>query len=414
LAETVNLSSKDIKAWLEKETGSIFNPVHANAQALLDEMRKALNNLSDSSKMLFDNSVKEIEKRNMKTYGRARALNKLARLFLDRLKQIKIPEKISYDSFSEFIQETQRAFAVTEVDIKNWFPRISPFFILDRRKFLVVFEKAKITQKEMNTFLTKEYVKTKTLEETFLLIDKLNALENQLANLKVERTKVEEGKGLVEKEIAELYQKITDLKSKGGISQLDQINMELEVLGDNVKHALQHLQKPFIKLQSLSLRGGGSGLTLEEVNKLNQYLENPLEALASEEAKYPLLKQILQKLTRLIADGKLKLKLDKMRKAEQAIEGISNDSLENLHKKCVDTFMRRNQLSISAEVTETKSGLQKLGEHLEDLERRRNVVESELKTLERAHSETLEKIRNTKSLIEKNVFTFMGTKIHVE
>jgi hypothetical protein len=414
LAETAKLSSKDIKAWLERETSSIFIPVHANAQKLLDEMRKDLENLADASKMLFDNSAKEIEKRNMKTYGRARALNKLARLFVDRIRQIKVPEKISYDSFNDFVQDTQKAFIATEVDIKNWFPRISPFFILDRRKFQMVFERAKETLKEMNVFLTKEYVKTKTLEETFQLTDKLEVLEGQLSNLKEQRAKAEDGKALVEKEIADLHQKMANLKSKSGISQLDQTNMEIDALSNEVKHVLQHLQKPFIKLQSLSLRGGGSGLTLEEINKLTQYLENPLEALATEESGYPLLKQILQKLAQLMAEDKLKLKPDKMRKAEQAIEGINRNSLENLHKKCADAITRRKQLSISAEVAETKSSLLTLNEHLENLSRRRNSVESEIKTIERAHNETLEKIRNNKSQIEKNVFSFMGKKIHVE
>ncbi len=414
LSEATELSSKDIKAWLEKETSSIFNPVHANAQALIGEMRKALNSLSDSSKMLLDNSAKEIEKRNKKTYGRARALNKLARLFIDRFKQIQVPEKVSYDSFNEFFQETQRALIVTEVDIKNWFPRISPFFILDRRKFLIAFEKAKMTLKEMNAFLTKEYIKTKTLEETFQLIDRLHALENQLANLKEEGAKAEDEKASVEKEIANLHQKMADLKSKGGISQLDQIDIEIEDLTSEVKHALRHLQKPFIKLQSLSLRGGGSGLTPDEFNKLNQYLQSPLEALATEANSYPLLKEILHKTERLMIEGKLQLKPDKLRKAEQAIRSITNNSLENLHKKCVDVLKRRNQLSVSAEVAETKSRLQKLSEHLEDLERKRNVAESELKALERAHNETLEKIHNNKRLIEKDVFNFMGKKIHVE
>jgi hypothetical protein len=414
LSETAKLSSKDVKSWLERETGSIFTPVHANAQKLLNEMRKDLENLADSSKMLLDNSGKEIEKRNMKTYGRARALNKLARLFVDRIRQIKVPGKISYDSFNEFVQETQKAFMATDVDIRNWFPRISPFFILDRRKFQIVFERAKETLKEMNAFLTKEYVKTKTLEETFQLTDKLKILEGQLSNLKEQKAKAEDAKALVEKEIADIHQKMADLKSKGGISQLDQTSMEIDTLSNEVKHALHHLQKPFIKLQSLSLHGEGSGMTPEEVGKLNQYLANPLEALATEEAGYPLLKQILEKLARLMVEGKLKLKSDKMRKAEQAIESINKNSLENLHKKCADAIARKKQLSVSAEVTETKSHLLKLNEHLENLSRRRNSVESEVKTLERAHNETLEKIRNNKSQIEKNIFTFMGKKIHVE
>ena len=183
MSETLRFSSKDIKGWLERETGSVFIPVHTKAQKLIDEMRRTLDSLSEVSKMLMDNSAKEIEKRNMKIYRRARALNRLARLFCERMRQLKVPDKVSYDSFSEFLQELQKAFTVTDVDIRNWFPRISPFFILDRRRFQTIFEKAKESLKDLQNFLAREYVKTKTLEETFQLIDKLLDLEQQLKNL---------------------------------------------------------------------------------------------------------------------------------------------------------------------------------------------------------------------------------------
>jgi hypothetical protein len=51
------------------------------------DMNAAIQSVGDVSKMLLDNSTREIEKRNMKVYNRARALNKLAHLFLDRLKK---------------------------------------------------------------------------------------------------------------------------------------------------------------------------------------------------------------------------------------------------------------------------------------------------------------------------------------
>jgi hypothetical protein len=415
LSETPKLSSKTLKSWLEKETSSVFVPVHSRAEKFLDEMRRALNELSDASKMLFDSSVKEIERRNLKTYKRARALNKLSRLFIDRIKQIKIPEKVSYDNLNGFIQETQKALAVTEVDVRNWFPRISPFFILDRRKFLVAFEKAKASLKEAQNFLGKEYVKTKTLEETFQLIDKLQSLEGELSKFKEQKVNVEIEKAHFLKEIADVQQKMADLKSKGEISQLSQVNLEIEALSAEVKRSLQHLQKPFIKMQALSLHGGGSGLTQDELKKLTQYLENPFEALATENDGYPILRQILQKLTLSMSSEKLKLKPDKMRKAEQTIENIlKRDSLSEIHKKCVNALARKNSISTSAELAESKSGLSKLQAILENLERKRNAVESEEKSLERAIKETLEKIQNHKDRIETNIQGFLGKTVIIE
>jgi chromosome segregation ATPase len=215
--------------------------------------------------------------------------------------------------------------------------------------------------------------------------------------------------------MAEKQQKIADLKSRGGISQLNQLSMEIESLNNEVKNSLRHLQKPFIKLQSLTLHGGGSGLTPEEIDKINQYLENPFEAFSSEEADYPLLRQILQKLMRSMAEGKLKLKPDKMRKAQQAINEILNkNSLVGLHQKCIDVTIREKRLSTSTEMAEAKSFLVRLQEQIEKLEQRRKIVESEENMIEQTYSETLEKIRSCKSQIERNILDFTGKKVRIE
>jgi hypothetical protein len=149
-----------VKRWLENQTSSILTPVHAQAKKLRDEMNSSIQAVIEVSKMLLDTSSKEIEKRNMKVYNRARALNKLARLFLDRLKKLTPPEQVSYESLSRYVQETQKVILVTEIDIKNWFPRISPFFIMDRRKFSAVYERAKQSYNSINDYVTKEYIKT--------------------------------------------------------------------------------------------------------------------------------------------------------------------------------------------------------------------------------------------------------------
>jgi len=414
LSETLKFSSADIKAWLERETASIFNPVHVRAQKLVEEMGKSVNSLAETSKMLLDNSAKEIERRNMKIYGRARALNKLAKLWTERIRQLKIPEKVTYESFSALLQDTQKAFTVTELDIRNYFPRISPFFILDRRKFQTVFEKAKFLWKEMDSFQTKEYVKTKTLEDTFQLIDKLVGVERQFKELEVHKMEVGSDKVVVEREIAETHGRILELKTKGGVGQLSQTGGEIESLTVEAKHNLQHLQKPFIKLQALATHGSGSGLTPEEFTKLGQYLENPFEALSTEEIGYPLLKQILEKLRRSIIEDKLKLKPEKVRKAEQAIKNIvNNDSLATLHKQSREARARKAELSTSEEVAVTQRDLTKLCEHVDNLTRKKGVLETEEFTINRNCKETAEKIRSVKGEIEKNVFSFMTKKIMI-
>ncbi len=415
LSYSLKISFKEVKAWLESETGAVLTPVHVKAQKLLNEMNKALGDLVDASRILLENSQKEIEKRNMRTFKRAKALNKLAKLFLERFQQIKVTEKPSYREFESFVKTAREAFGVTDIDIRNWFPRISPFFILDRGKFVRVFEKAKETLKELNDFTAKEYVKTRILEDTFKLIEDIASLEAQLNVLNGQIKKNKEEKAKVEEEIVDVQQKIAGIIGKAELGQLKELEAEMANLRMEVESRLRHLQKAFVKLQSLALHGEGSSLTPEELKKLNHYLADPFEAFSTENAGYPILKQILSKVLGLISNGKLKLKQDKERKAKQEIEKIlKENSLASLHEQCVAARLRKNQLSTSAALMETRMELSKLQEHFERLKKKREALESEGYMVERNYKDALGKIQNYKGQIEKNIFDFTGKKVKIE
>jgi chromosome segregation ATPase len=366
------------------------------------------------SKLLFDTSSKEIEKRNMKLYNRARALNKLARLFLDRFKKLAPPEIVSYDAMLRYAQETQKVFLVTEIDIKNWFPRISPFFIMDRRKFLASYERAKQAYNTLNDFVTKEYVKTKTLEEALSQLNDLQGLERQLASIDEDKKSVENERVPLEQEIAELEQKIEAMTSQGPIDKLNLVNAEIENLGSELKNTLRHLQKPFIKMQAMATSGGGGGITPDELIKINQYLDAPFDALISEPNGYPELREILSKLLVMIEKDTLKLKADKARKAEQSsIDILKNNALDSLQIRCKAMATNREQLMTSSKMDEIKRDLSSFQEQVDQLKARKTSVETHETVKRNAYQETVDKVSNLKRTIERNIAAAIDKKITI-
>ncbi len=407
-------SSEEAKRWLETQTSSTLTPVHAQAKKLRDDMNNSIQAMADVSKQLFDTSSKEIERRNMKVYNRARALNKLARLFLDRLKKLTPPEQVTYDSLSRYIVETQKVLLVIDIDIKNWFPRISPFFIMDRRKFSAVYERAKQAYNTLNDYVTKEYVKTKTLEEALQQVNELQNVEKQLVVLGGEKETIKNERTPIEQEIATLEIKINELKCTGPIDKLNMVNCEIEVLSNELKHELNHLQKPFIKMQALATGGGGGGITPDELNKINQYLDAPFDAMFSEKSGYPQLKEVLQKLEVLMAEDKLKLKPDKARKAADSVnEILHKDSLANLQVRIVETTTNRDQLIASSKMDEIKHSLVQFQEQVNLLKARKTSVETHEAVKENSYKEAQDKISSHKRTIEKNVYGSLVKKIQI-
>lgn len=408
-------SSTEVKHWLEEKTSSILSPVHTEAKELRDEMNMAIRAIEEISKLLLDNSSKEIEKRNMKVYNRARALNKLTHLFLDRIKKINPPEEISYDTLNRYTQEIQKVIIVTEIDIKNWFPRISPFFIMDRRKFLTVYEKAKLAYEALNDFVTKEYIKTKTLEEALQQLNELQNVQKQLEIISFEKDQIKNERLPVENEIAELQKKIDELRTKGPIDKLNMVNTEIDVLNNELKQSLRYLQKPFIKMQALATTGGGGGVTPDELNKVNQYLEKPFETLTGEQDGYPELKAILEKLHNLLAEDKLKLKQEKARKAEQSInEILKQNSLEKLQIRCKEMSTNREQLIASEKMDEIRRSLSTFQEQADLLKARKTSIETHEAVKDNAYKEAVDKIASLKRSIERNILSSISIKIQIQ
>jgi hypothetical protein len=174
------------------------------------------------------------------------------------------------------------------------------------------------------------------------------------------------------------------------------------------------LQKPFIKMQALATGGGGGGITPDELNKINHYLEKPFEALVSEKPGYPLLKEILQKLEELLSEDKLKLKPAKARKAAESVTGILHkNSLENLQLRSKEMATNKDQLLASAKMDEINQSIMQYQEQVNLLKARRTSVETHETVKENSYKETGDKISSLKRTIEKNVYNSVDKKIQI-
>jgi hypothetical protein len=286
---------------------------------------------------------------------------------------------------------------------------------MDRRKFLTVYEKTKLTVNGLNDFVNKEYMKSKLLEKTFQQISELQALQRQIAELEQVKANLKNEVLQVEKEAVELEKQTAQLKGKATMDQLGHLETEQETLNNELKLALRHLQKPFLKMQALATSGGGGGITPDELRMLGLYMENPFEAVVSEGSVCPTLKQILEKLARFLAEDKLNLKSDKQRKAEEAVEQIlTHDNIALVAKRCTEVAAHKKQLISSPEMDEAKQSLGVSQQKMETLRTHKSSLETDEIIRERQRQELLEKARHIKKNIEENVLNSTGKQVQIQ
>jgi len=413
LSQPKQIMLTDLKQWINKETAPIIEPLRNKGTNLLKETQERLNDTIESSEKIYENSDREMQKSNPKTYRFARNANKFARSLSETLKTVKVPEKVNQESLQTLGNDLEKKITAALQQRGEAYPYITPYFIIDRRRLDVTLKRLTDIHQELRNFLTTKYTKAKMVEDTSSTIDKMLQTINQADETQKQRQQIEQREKSLQQELMKTQQEVADVQSRPELTELMRAEDRIRELRENVKHSLRYLQKPFFKLQSLA-RSGNIAIPVDEAKKLGDYLTDPFEALATEEEGHPILKNILRKVDEAITQNKLKLKSTRLRKAQEQIDSVLNKaSLNTLHKNCIEARSQKKQLLTSGVSATFENKLVELQEELKQLEKENDLASSRVKALESEHRRLLEKIENEKRELEKTILQLTGKSIQV-
>src|SRR3990170_1782390 len=413
MSQVQQVALTELKEWLRNETAPLIEPMKNKGISLLKEEEGRLNDAIESNRKILESSRREMEKKDHKTYRFSRNANKFAENLSKIMETIKIPEHISYDSLQTFHNDLIKLIATTEQLRREAYPYITPYFIFDRRRLDATLKRLQDINNELGEFLTTKYIKAKTAEGASDMIDKLIETINQASETKNEREKVQQIEKSLQAKLQETQQEIAQIQTKVELTELLTAEERIKELRENVKHNLRYLQKPFFKLQSLA-KSGDVAVPVDEVKKLGDYLSDPFEALATEEEGYPTLKDVLKKLNEAINQKKLKLKSTRLRKAQEQIDSVlDKESLNALHKNCIEARSQKSKMLTSNAVVELQNELTQLQNQLGEMQKENEFTCSRGKALESEHQKLKEKIETQKKELERIAFHLTNKNIHV-
>jgi len=413
MSQPVQVQLKDARDWLSRETRLLIDPLKDKATNLLNEAKDRIDDAVQSGYRILEKSQAEMDKNNPKTYRFSRNANKFAENVSQTLQGITVPEAFNYEKLLAFCAELEKAYASLDQLRRGAYPYISPYFIFDRRRLDVSYTRLAGIIKELRNFLTTKYAKAKTVEDAHSIIDRLVSTLSRVEENKQNLGLSEERKSALEKQIVDIKHEIEQVETRGELKELVWLNQKIQELGENVKHNLRYLQKPFYKLQSLT-RTGEIAVPVDEMNKLGDYLSNPFLALATEDDGYSTLKNILKKLDSAITQNQLKLKSTRLRKAQDQINSIlSKDSLGHLQRESQEALTRRNQLLDSEDTRNLQNQLTQLQNQLGDLQKEEELVSSRNKALRDEQAKLQERTEHLKRELEKNIVQLTNKNVQI-
>lgn len=413
MPETLDIPLNALNEWLNKETTSIVEPLKAEAKKTLEDTQGKLEDLLEACDKLLDDAEKEMAKSNRKTYRRAKFLYKLAGTFSDLIEEVTIPEEINAKTLNETSEQIKKTLKTIGQERMKWFRAISPYFIISRRRFDVALKRADDSFRNFTDFLSDEYAKAERAEGVSSKVEKLRQSLSELNNAEKAKEERKQNKELLEKKIAQNQQKMQAIQSKGEVVELAQLNARIEELTETAKHELRHIQKPFLKFQTL-VNSPGYSLFPEATNKLDEYLTNPFEALATEKEGFPLLRSILQKIDAALDNKKMKLKSSRLRKAKDQICSILNKAaLVSLHKDCSEAFSKKMELSTSGIISASRDERAELQGRLKDLQRQKSLLDARDARFEKENKEARRKVDKQKRGLEKIVSDLSDKNVQI-
>lgn len=403
------MSVQEFRRWFEKETSNIVKPLDKEANGLIEDVKKRISQVQDACKGLIKESEREIEKG--KAYRRARVAKKLAQFFIDTLNNIKFPQQIFFKITDELTKSLKKALSAIERERNIWFQRISPMFIMSRRRIDAVLSRLFESVEKLDSFTSGKYARARTVTDCFIATDNIDELKNELEKIEKEKKDTESAISSVNKEIETTKQKILSIQQKEEMKKLMEITHQAKELNRRVKQELRYLQKPFTKLQNL-YHSGDVSVPIEEMEKLNEYLTHPFLTLAKEEQGYPILKKLLQKINENIEQDKLKIKSSRQKKAQDQINIIlKNDALISLQQQCKQLYEMRKHILVTGNIAKHKDEITTLEVGLKELQRQMEHLNSKLTNLRNHHKEKKERLELRKKELEKTVFDITGKNV---
>jgi len=412
-SKILNLQLNAINEWLTKETESTVESLNNDAEKLLEDIKTHLDELYEASDKLLEDAEKEMARGSRKTFRRAKVLFKLSGSFLELIDIVVIPDKIEGKTLEETSEQLTKAMETINQEKTKWFRALAPYFILSRRRFDVSFKKAEDPYRRFIEFLSKDYTKVKNIENVPTKIEKLQQSLSEINDYKKNKHSRTKKIDDLKNKISQTQEQLRTLQNKGELVELSQLNSKISELIKAVKHEFRHLQKPFLKFQTL-VNNPGYSLVGDANSKLDQYMSNPFEALATEKEGYPLLRMVLRKIDAALKNKKMKLKSSRLRKAKDQINRIVNkDALISLQAECKKFYDQKCQLLDSGAISEVKDEKSELNDYLKDLETKKSLFEAKDSRLAKEYEESLKRLEEQKSKLETVVASIVGQKIKI-
>ncbi len=325
------------------------------------------------------------------------------------------PEEITYKTTEEWIKSLEKLLRRVMIIGRRFVPNLkrkykTRIFILNRALTRIQKNYQDISQFiENKTVLLQEV--DNTSDKILLIIDKVNERDKLKKQISVENAEVD----VITKKISELNNSAISLESKEVLSQLDELNKEVQIIGKKLRLELGGMDKPLRKLTSRA-QDGIVMVPPELVKIANLIRENPLEVLWELNEGHGKLNDLMEILIDASKADKIKLKTSMKNKAIAHAQEVIDGSIKELHTDLLKLKEQITNIEIKIEDLGLKNQIQEFKEAQEALEKNENRQQRRIRELDNSLQELNKDIASLAAETQREVrkLTNQDIKINIK
>ncbi len=333
----------------------------------------------------------------------------------EMVSEFEYPEKITYKTTEEWVKSLgkflQRVLTIGRRFIPNLKRKYKTrVFILNR-----ALTRIQKNYQDFNKFFEDKTVLLKEVDDTSdkisLIISKVKERDKLKKQISAEKKEADE----ITEEIKELGNTASSLKSREVLTQLDELNKEVQIIGKKLRLELGGLDKPLRKLTSRA-QDGKVMVPPELINIANLIRENPLDAIWELDEGHEKLNDLMEILIDASKAEKIKLKASMKNKAIAHAQEVIDGSIKELHTDLLKLKEQITSIEVKIEELGLKDQIQEYKEAQESLEKNENRRRRRIRDLESSLQELNEEIASLAGETQRQVrkLTNQDVKINIK
>ena len=392
--------------WFEEETESSVKKIRNEIVKRIDNVKDSMDELVVAAKDFEIGDTIDAETRSSQN---------IYEKMTEMVEEFEYPEKVTYKTANELLKDLKK-FLERVLEIGSRFiPNLkrkyrTRVFILNR-----ALQRIQRNFQDLENFLEEKTILLQEVDETSdnisLIIDKVRTRENLKKEIKNEDIEADK----IQKQINELQNGASSLESVAVLKELDEINREVQVIGNKLRLKLGGLDKPLRKLASRATDGKVM-VPPELINVANLLKENPIDALWDMDSGYEKLNNLMEILIEASKSEKIKLKASMKNKTIALAEEIINGELKDLHNDLLEHKNRKIEIENRVEQQGLKDKIQEFKDKKEELEKDEERKQRRIRDLKNDLEDLNEEIINLSAETQRQVrkLTNQDVKINIK